>query len=436
MADSPSTDSGSTGGVEMSSDSAYRTLSNRMISVCAVVLVLLAGGVGWLLLAFYGRGDDADRARLESVRTVGTIVLGAGGAMALLLAARRQQTAERELATKRRDLLLREQANDDVRHDAAERRITEGYIRAAEQLGSDAAPVRLAGLYALDRLGQDNPSQRQTIAGVVSAYLRMPYDLPAEPPGPEVAERERAEYRGRLQEREVRLTAQRILTGHLDQKYGDGCRCWEDIEIDLSGAFLVDFKLKDCQISDSRFVGARFVGNTFFLGVDFTGDTRFDGAEFDGETWFSEATFSGSTRFDHSVFNDDARFDEAAFTGATSFRDSLFVTDARFGRATFAGTVVMSGSTFSHNADFSGASFVNDVWLPGVTFAGRADFDRAVFRGEAWFSQVTFSSYTNFDGAAFQGDIRFSGSTLDGVPYRPEQLQPYSVTYYDGASVD
>jgi len=36
--------------------------------------------------------------------------------------------------------------------DATERRITELYTKAADQLGSEKAPVRLAGLQALQRL--------------------------------------------------------------------------------------------------------------------------------------------------------------------------------------------------------------------------------------------------------------------------------------------
>lgn len=67
----------------------------------------------------------------------------------------------------------------DTALDASERRVTELYTRAADQLGSDKAPVRLAGLYALERLGQSNPGQRQTIVDVLCAYLRMPYEPPA-----------------------------------------------------------------------------------------------------------------------------------------------------------------------------------------------------------------------------------------------------------------
>ena len=59
--------------------------------------------------------------------------------------------------------------------DATERRIAELYAKAVEQLGSDEAQVRFGGLYALERLAQDNPAHRQTIVNVICAYLRMPF---------------------------------------------------------------------------------------------------------------------------------------------------------------------------------------------------------------------------------------------------------------------
>lgn len=92
-----------------------RVLSNRSIVISAALVVLLAAGAAWLLLANFGGGSEADRARLDAIRTVGSLVLGAGGAIALLLAARRQQTAERDLAQK-------EQVQRHAEQDAAERR--------------------------------------------------------------------------------------------------------------------------------------------------------------------------------------------------------------------------------------------------------------------------------------------------------------------------
>ncbi len=62
--------------------------------------------------------------------------------------------------------------------DAEARRITELYTRAADQLGSSQAPVRLADLYALERLAQSSPGRLQTIVHVVCAFLRMPFTVP------------------------------------------------------------------------------------------------------------------------------------------------------------------------------------------------------------------------------------------------------------------
>ncbi|WP_240686862.1 pentapeptide repeat-containing protein [Amycolatopsis suaedae] len=343
--------------------------------------------------------------------------------MALLLAARRQQTAEYDLATKQHDLLLREQANEDLRHDAAERRITELYLKSVEQLGSEHAPVRLAGLYALDRLAQDNPSQRQTIVNVVAAYLRMPYSLAVDQLANAGSGEYGEEYRRQMQEREVRLTAQRIMTGHLSPQV-DASRYWEGINLDLSGAFLIDFNLENCNVENARFVNARFYGDVFLTGAEFVGETRFDGALFDAYAWFSEANFSGVTRFDGSIFCGEARFEKTSFRGGTVFRQASFRSNCRFDDAVFAGSAVFGGAVFARNANFGGASFMDDAWLAGVEFSREAFFDRVKFAGDAWFSQAVFSSYTVFDDANFAGDIKFAGATLDGMPYRPDQRDP------------
>jgi uncharacterized protein YjbI with pentapeptide repeats len=390
-----------------------RLLSDRTIAVSVVVLVLFATAACWVLLSLYGHGTDADKARLESVRTVGTIVLGAGGFFALLLAARRQQTAEQELATKRTDLLLREQANDDARHDAAERRISDLYLKAVEQLGAEKAPVRLAGLYALERLAQDNPAHRQTIVNVVSAYLRMPYEP--------VADEDRRAY---VEEREVRMTAQQILTDHLAPGEADRGRFWADLDLDLGGAVLIDLKFHDCSLRNANFARARFVGQASLLGIKFRGSTRFDDAVFEDEAWFAEAEFSDSTRFDGVTFLRDARFDEATFFGATVFRDARFHGFARFEKAEFAGKVIFSKSAFGGGSDFTRASFADEAYLPGVDFGRDARFVEVTFARDGWFINVEFGGNVDFKDVTFSNDVRFAGCTLDGVPYAPPEWEP------------
>ncbi|MCP2358328.1 hypothetical protein HD597_005348 [Nonomuraea thailandensis] len=50
--------------------------------------------------------------------------------------------------------------------------ITDRYTKAAEQLGSDKRDVRLAGIYALQRLATDSPRDRDTIRNVLAAFVR------------------------------------------------------------------------------------------------------------------------------------------------------------------------------------------------------------------------------------------------------------------------
>src|SRR5689334_8845292 len=143
----------------------------------AVAIVALVVTV-WLLAIAHGAhaGTDRANARLDAVRTGLAAGAGAGAAVGLTLAFRRQH--HQEISTALTD------------RDATERRITELYTKAVEQLGSEKAPVRLGGLYALERLAQDNPTQRQTIVNVICAYLRMPFPAgaPATRPASDVGD--------------------------------------------------------------------------------------------------------------------------------------------------------------------------------------------------------------------------------------------------------
>jgi hypothetical protein len=107
--------------------------------------------VWFVLLRRYG-GQGA-QVQLDAIGTAGTLVIGTGGAVALLLTARRQRYTELALVYTDRD--------------ATERRITELYTKGADRLGSDQAPVRL---YALERLAHSTVDHCQTIVDVICAY--------------------------------------------------------------------------------------------------------------------------------------------------------------------------------------------------------------------------------------------------------------------------
>ncbi|MFD8497851.1 pentapeptide repeat-containing protein [Amycolatopsis sp. NPDC059657] len=312
----------------------YTVLSVRAIWAAAVVIVLLGAGVAvWLLLA-YGHGDAQQRNQLEAIKTAGTIVVGTGGAAALLLAARRQRSAE--IALKQKDLdqlaverthALQERMAADTRLDAGERRLTELYTKAVDQLGSDKIPVQLGGLYALERLAQDNVGQRQTIVNVLCAYLRMFTDAADDVTADHIDGH-------RLQrERRARQAAAVILRTHL--RPDDGERFWRDMDLDLSGASVLEFDLSQCRVRSATFRAATFVGDALFGSTAFGSDVTFALARFTGTAEFAEAVFEGSASFESATFSSDAAFTAAVFTGKARFDSAIFSTHARFESAMF-----------------------------------------------------------------------------------------------------
>lgn len=212
------------------------------------VVLLTAVSVTALLLTI----DVTETAhRIELVKTGLAVGAGTGGVVALVLAGRRQWATERNARA--------------TEHDAIERQVTELYTKAADQLGSEKAAVRLAGLYALERLGQNNPAQRETILNVICAYLRMPYVAPGARPAASAPQEEQDRFDARIQEREVRLTAQRVLVRHT---VGD--EWWSVTSLDLTGAHL-----SGADLGGARLVGVRLAGANLFkaklVGADLTG---------------------------------------------------------------------------------------------------------------------------------------------------------------------
>ena len=289
-------------------------------------------------------GTDLANARLDAIRTGLAAAGGAGAAVGLMLAFRRQY--HQEIAT------------DLTGRDATGRRITELYTKAVEQLGNDNAPVRLGGLYALERLAQDNPAHRQTIVNVICAYLRMPFS-PTPPTGkpepeatedagePATATEAKTDGIGDTwqQERQVRLTAQRILAEHLrddrakEQRSTEppSPRFWPGIRLDLVAATLIDFDLMNGVVAAADFDTATFSGDAGFGGATFSLEAGFDRATFNGHAVFGEATFNGYAMFGRVTFNGNAVFGGATFNGGAGFIGATFGGAASFDRATFSG---------------------------------------------------------------------------------------------------
>jgi hypothetical protein len=301
-------------------------LSKWIIRGGTLIVLAVALGVAaviWFVLLRRYIGQDA-KTQLDVIRTAGTLVIGVGGTVALLLTARRQRYTELTLMYTDRD--------------AIERRITELYTKAADQLGSDQAPVRLAGLYDLERLAHIAVEHRQTIVDVICAYLRMPYTPPQRSastvmrsyrslgparrrqvrtltrqplyatPTSREARQEHAE-----QEKQVRLAAQDIVLRNLRVAEQGRQRwwhrapppeapAWPGIRLDLTGAVLLEFFLAECQLDYANFTRAQFTGHAHFEGTQFIGGPDFWGAQFIGGANFRNAKFPDGAYFGGAQF--------------------------------------------------------------------------------------------------------------------------------------
>ncbi len=426
-----------------------RELSPKTMWLTAAVIAVLTAAavvVLWWPATAGLNGADLVSARLDSLKVGLSVAVGSGGVVALYLSWRRQHSTEADLDNRERALGHQQEvhaanvAHQDrvaraTEHDAAERRLSELYLKAVEQLGSPQAAVRHGGLYALERVAQDNSHQRQTVVNVICAYLRNPYTPPPEPgecrpmgirrsllrsaaaSSSSTTSRE-GDREARLQEREVRLTAQRILQLHLQPGTGpDRHRpsFWDDIDIDLTGATLINFCLRGCTVRSSTFTEATFVGDADFVEVIFNDGAAFGGATFGGFAGFGGATFTG-VRFGGVTFSSDAEFTGVSFGDFAGFGEVTFSGGARFAGATFSGGD-FDGATFSGDAEFAGATFTGDVSSAKVTFSSAARFTGVTFCGDACFSRVTFSGIAGFSAVRFCRDGSFSMAMFSGVAF-------------------
>ncbi len=342
------------------------------LAVLLVAAIATAAGIAALLWWAFGRPRisvtapwTADQS-LNLLKITLTVVGGIGGIVALVVAYRKQQLNE-----------------------AAERReeakfFAERFTKAAEQLGSDKAAVRLAGVYAMGGLADDWYAGRQTCIDVLCAYLRMPYrseenSLPAaghsrtlglRQPGhgassaPRGSEHDPAD-RG---ERHVRDTIIRLISTHLRPQAQVS---WRGRNLDFTGAHFDGGDFSNAEFTSGMvlFERARFTGGyVHFQNAKFSGAlVSFHTAEFAGGTVnFTEAEFSGG----RVLFN-DARFEG----GTVAFKDTKF----QDGNVSFGGAKLRQGIVFFAESAFSGTP----VTFEGAEFAGT----RVVFRDPADWSR-------------------------------------------------
>ncbi|MCG5469689.1 pentapeptide repeat-containing protein [Micromonospora sp. LAH09] len=374
----------------------------------------------------------------DLLKLVFAVVAGVGGVAALVVAYRRQRVAEHtnELAEFAHQLAFAADLRAEVAKALAEaaderakveterngvRLFNERFAKASEQIGSDKAAIRLAGVYATAGLADDWREGRQTCIDVLCAYLRMPYTSPETPSGASArqadgqapivdAETNRAAH----EEREVRHTVIRLIGRHL-RLVDEDLTSWRGLDFDFTGAVFDGGDFSDATFSGGRvsFDEASFNGGKVnFRRTSFSGGrVSFAGASFSaGYVAFDGASFSGGlVNFRRASFTGgDVSFSEASFSGG----------DVSFGGASFSG----GGGNFG-GASFSGG----DVSFGGASFSGgRVNFGGASFSGgRVNFVGASFSAgWVSFGVASFTaGWVNFGVASFDG-----------GRVYFDGAS--
>lgn len=397
-----------------------RPLSVRTIVVCGAIVVLCTMlAVALLLWPTPMINLSTPNDQFDAVRLVLVIGGAAAGAMTLLLAARRQVHSEH--------------VAQDAVLDAAERRITELYVKAVEQLGSEKAPVRLGGMYALERLANRNPDHRQTVVNVICSYLRMPFNaevesefsLPEAIGIPEWRDSRANLTSASREEREVRVAAQEILCRHLQgasplPSYS-GSENWGLLTLNLKGATLADFNAQCMVVGEVAFDYARFQGLTMFNESSFQAYASFTGCTFEADLLCESVEFSCGTSFMGATFGDLAYFRGVKFDGSHSsvFRGATFSGAAYFHQSTFSSLADFHGADFRTAATFAAAKLMGsgkfqsfrlaeDPYESG-TGSGSAEFVNAQFRGGISFEGVSLVGQAGFSGAQFHSELTFKG---------------------------
>jgi hypothetical protein len=143
----------------------------------ALVLVLLGWAVGRMPVRdawhWYGRNRE-DLAPLLTL--FGSLVVGLGtitvGGLVARAALRQARTATQVAEIANRQAEIAGRRHEEQTRADQQRRITESFAKAVEQLGSDKLEVRLGGIYSLERISKESPDDYWTVMENLTAFVR------------------------------------------------------------------------------------------------------------------------------------------------------------------------------------------------------------------------------------------------------------------------
>lgn len=324
----------------------------RNVAWGGLVLALIFVVFGFALIVLYAPGwvvtvDSPDGLtefqRSQAISSARQLVLWvAGGIIAVITL----------VLTWRRLHLDRRRA--DLDRDA---NFTDRYTEAIRQLGDEALPIRLGGIYALERIARDSERDRQTILDVLLAFIRHFSPVHSDP-----------------QVTRADVSAAALVVGRVSQLFES------QYEVDLSDTFLsgVDFQGADfrfANFSNSDLSGANLNGANL-VGARFAranlSKVKFNNANLlMASLWKSnlensemEETVLMSTVFDDSVMRGAgilrADMMECSFTDVDFTNGKLL--DCRVDYGDFTGTIFVNSVLYEIDftkATIDGADFTN-----------------------------------------------------------------------------
>lgn len=231
---------------------------------------------------------------------------------------------------------------------------------AINQLGSDKASTRIAGVYALtDIADRYKDSYRQRVVDILCGYLRS----------------DRSSYAPDRSRQPVW-----DASGHFVESVASD----EAVESTI------------LSVMHDRLRKER---------KDETGETIVRQTVDDDQLWCA-CTFD----LHEATFHEAVDLTDSTFECVPCFRGTKFERRANFGGAHFAGYADFRGAHFAGYADFGGAHFAGGAVFVDATFARYADFSRATFTGDAYFGWATFARGADFVEATFARGADFGGA--------------------------
>ena len=363
---------------------AWRRCKEEMGRLFVAIAIWVVLAIGAFLVATWWLGrvlpwqlklDSETQA--ESIVKIALTLVGGVGAVAYLVIKYQEQQQAGRAEKREKDRIVDTKMQD-----------------AINQLGSDKASTRIAGVYALADIADTyRGGYRQRVVDILCGYLRS--DRETYPLG-EDGKPATGLPRSGDADKAVESTILSMFVAHLKKgprdENGDvtlrqqvrNDQLWCDCSFDLHGATFHE---------DVRLIGTTFEHGLNFQGTKFERGANFSGAHFTGGASFSGAHFTGGASFSGAHFTGGADFLMAHFTGGADFGG------ADLDGANFSGAHFTGGASFNV-ADLDGANF------SGAHFTGGANFVMAEFRTSAVFSGIQGQPSFRFEECKFNKIFR------------------------------